>query len=138
MTSAAAEIRYLHESYPKGVETIEVAPGILWVRVPLPFRLNHVNCWLIRETDGWTIIDTGTANKEAKVIWETLLAGLLSGAPIVRQIGTHGHTDHVGLAGWLFDLSGGAPYHITLVEWLSATVESTDPVPRLGITRCSS
>lgn len=124
-------IHYPHEHHPKGAETIEVAPGILWARVPLPFRLNHVNCWLIREDDGWTIVDTGTANKAARAIWDELFKGVLSSAPIVRQIGTHGHTDHVGLAGWLFERSGGAPYHITLVEWLSATVridESRSPI----------
>lgn len=115
-------ISYLFEGHPKGAETFEVAPGILWARVPLPFRLNHVNVWLIRESDGWTLIDTGTANPEARAVWDELLAGVLSGAPIVRLIATHGHTDHVGLHGWLYERSGGAPYHITMVEWLSATV----------------
>ena len=115
-------ILYPHEQHPKGAETVEVAPGILWVRVPLPFRLNHVNCWLVREVDGWTLIDTGTANPEARAVWDTLLAGVLSGAPIVRLIATHGHTDHVGLSGWLSEISGGAPFHMTLVEWLSATL----------------
>ncbi len=115
-------IRYPHEQHPKGAETIEVAPGILWARVPLPFRLNHVNCWLIRETNGWTLIDTGTANPEARAVWEALFQGVLAGAPIVRLIATHGHTDHVGLSGWLSEKSGGAPFHITLVEWLSATL----------------
>lgn len=127
----ATSIQYLYEQHPKGAETLEVAPGILWARVPLPFRLNHVNCWLIREEDGWTVVDTGTANKAARAIWDELFLGVLSSAPIVRQVATHGHTDHVGLAGWLFERSGGAPYHITLVEWLSATVridESRSPI----------
>ena len=115
-------IRYPHEHHPRGAHTIEVAPGILWARVPLPFRLNHVNIWLIREADGWTTIDTGTANAEAKAIWTELFRTVLADAPVVRMIATHGHTDHVGLAGTLNAEAGAPPYHITLVEWLHATV----------------
>ena len=124
-------ISYPYEIHPTGAATIEVAPGILWARVPLPFRLNHVNCWLVREVDGWTLIDTGTANPEARAVWDGLFGSVLSGAPIVRLIATHGHTDHVGLSGWLSDKSGGAPFHITLVEWLSATLridEAQSPI----------
>ncbi len=130
--NAADELRYLYAHHPKGAETLEVAPGILWARIPLPFRLNHVNVWLIREREGWTLIDTGTANAEARAIWEQLLAGVLKGAPIVRLIATHGHTDHVGLAGWLHDLAGGVPYHITLVEWLSAAVRIDESRSAIG------
>ncbi|MBS0243278.1 MAG: MBL fold metallo-hydrolase [Proteobacteria bacterium] len=116
----ATSLSYLRETPPAGAETFEVAPGILWARVPLPFRLNHVNVWLIRETDGWTVIDTGTSDPAARAVWDQLLAGPLSGAPIVRLVATHGHTDHVGLAGWLSERSGGPPYLITLTEWVTA------------------
>jgi glyoxylase-like metal-dependent hydrolase (beta-lactamase superfamily II) len=125
-------LRYLHAHHPKGAETIEVAPGILWARIPLPFRLNHVNVWLIRETDGWTVIDTGTSDDAARAVWDALLAGPLSGAPIVRLVATHGHTDHVGLAGWLCDRSGGVPYLITLTEWLSAQMRVEEARTPLG------
>ena len=125
-------IRYLFEQHPMGAETIEVAPGILWARIPLPFRLNHVNVWLIRESDGWTIVDTGTSDNGARAVWDQLLAGPLSGAPIVRLIATHGHTDHVGLAGWLHDRSGGAPYLITLTEWLHAQLRVEEARTPLG------
>jgi len=119
---APAPIRYPFERHPRGAETIEVAPGILWARVPLPFRLNHVNVWLLREADGWTTIDTGTANAEARAVWAELARTVLADAPVVRMIATHGHTDHVGLAGVLHAEAGAPPYHITLVEWLHATV----------------
>lgn len=125
-------ITYLHDHHPVGAETIEVAPGILWARIPLPFRLNHVNVWLIREADGWTVIDTGTADPAARAVWDALLGGVLSGAPIVRMIATHGHTDHVGLAGWLSDRSGEPPYLITLTEWLAAQMRVEEARTPLG------
>lgn len=125
-------IRYLHEQHPLGAETIEVAPGILWARIPLPFRLNHVNVWLLREQNGWTVIDTGTSDPAARAVWDALLAGPLSSAPIVRLIATHGHTDHVGLAGWLHDRAGGVPYLITLTEWLSAQLRVEEAKTPLG------
>ncbi|MDX2159620.1 MAG: MBL fold metallo-hydrolase [Hyphomicrobiaceae bacterium] len=125
-------IRYLYDQHPKGAETIEVAPGILWARIPLPFRLNHVNVWLIRETDGWTVIDTGTSDDGARAVWDVLLDGPLSGAPIVRLVATHGHTDHVGLAGWLDERAGGVPYYITLTEWLSAQLRVEEARSPLG------
>jgi glyoxylase-like metal-dependent hydrolase (beta-lactamase superfamily II) len=127
-------LRYLFEGHPTGAETWEVAPGILWARVPLPFRLNHVNVWLLRERDGWTIVDTGTASGPAREMWQVLLGGVLSGAPIVRLIATHGHTDHVGLAGWLQQVSNGAPFHISLLEWLSAKLRYEDSIAPVSPT----
>ena len=47
---------------PAPGQVIEVAPGILWARIPLPFRLNHINVYLIDDGDGWAILDTGIGN----------------------------------------------------------------------------
>lgn len=131
MLRTDGQLHYLRETPPKDAETFEVAPGILWVRLPLPFRLNHVNVWLLREADGWAIVDTGAGTPQAREIWEALLGGVLSGSRINRIICTHGHTDHIGLAGWLVERSGGAPFAATLVEWLAAQVrlsESQQPM----------
>ena len=92
---------------PEPGKVIEVAPGILWARMPLPFRLNHVNVYLIDDGDGWAVLDTGIGDETTRAAWDALLAGPLSGARLTRLIVTHFHPDHIGLAGWIsqrFDL----------------------------------
>jgi glyoxylase-like metal-dependent hydrolase (beta-lactamase superfamily II) len=88
---------------PAPGETIEVAPGILWARIPLPFRLNHINVYLIDDSDGWAILDTGIGNDETRAVWDALARGPLAGRRFTRLIVTHFHPDHIGLAGWLCD-----------------------------------
>ncbi|MEL6640480.1 MAG: MBL fold metallo-hydrolase [Pseudomonadota bacterium] len=94
------EIRYPFADPPKEGEAIPVANGVLWMRLPLPMALDHVNVFAFDEGDSWTIIDTGFSTKKTKAIWEGLLAGPLAGKPISRLIVTHYHPDHIGLAGW--------------------------------------
>ncbi|MRX48890.1 MBL fold metallo-hydrolase [Paracoccus sp. S-4012] len=84
----------------------EVAEGLLWVRIPLPYVLDHVNVFLLQDHDGWAVIDTGTRTPEAIGVWEALFAGPLSGMKISRVVVTHFHPDHIGLAGWFHDLHG--------------------------------
>ena len=84
----------------------EVAPGVRWVRMPLPFSLKWINLWLLEDGDGWTLVDTGIQTSETKSHWRTifgadLASGGLGGKPIRRVIVTHMHPDHVGLAGWI-------------------------------------
>jgi glyoxylase-like metal-dependent hydrolase (beta-lactamase superfamily II) len=91
---------------PAPGETVEVAPGILWVRIPLPFRLNHINVYLIDDGDGWAILDTGIGNDATRKVWEALSSGPLAGRRFTRLIVTHFHPDHIGLAGWLCERFG--------------------------------
>jgi len=86
---------------PEPGELMEVVPGVYWLRMPLPFQLNHINLWLIEEEDGWTLVDTGIASDEVKSLWRSIFADRLKGKPITRVIVTHLHPDHVGLAGWI-------------------------------------
>ena len=86
---------------------IEVAPGVLWARVPLPYRLNHVNIYLIEDGDGWAVIDTGIGDAATKAAWLTLTSGPLAGRRLTRLFVTHYHPDHIGLAGRLYMATEG-------------------------------
>jgi glyoxylase-like metal-dependent hydrolase (beta-lactamase superfamily II) len=79
----------------------EVAPGVLWLRMPLPFVLNHINLWLLEDGEGWTVVDSGFATDEARGHWDRILTQNLRGKPVTRVIITHFHPDHIGLCDWL-------------------------------------
>ncbi len=100
-----------------------IAPGIRWLRMPLPFALDHINLWLLEDGAGWTIVDTGYASAETKELWERVFAEHLGGLPVTRVIVTHYHPDHIGLAGWLTK-RWQAPLWVTEKEWLFARVMS--------------
>lgn len=82
---------------------IEVAPGILWLRMPLPLALNHINLYLLRDDDSWMLVDTGIATDETRELWRKIVVDALVGERISGVICTHYHFDHAGLAGWLTD-----------------------------------
>lgn len=80
---------------------VEIAPGILWARMPMPMALDHINIYLLRGDEGWTLIDTGLNTDTTRERWEHIAATHLQGLPIVRLVCTHMHYDHAGLASWL-------------------------------------
>jgi len=80
---------------------IEVAAGVFWLRMPLPFALNHINLWLLRDESGWTLVDSGLNTQTTRDLWEQIFEWALPQGPIQRLIVTHYHPDHFGLAGWL-------------------------------------
>ena len=121
LAASEADIEMLYEQPPAGGKVIKVADGLLWGRLPLPFRLNHVNVWFLKENDGWTVVDSGCDTAEIRANWETLLKSALGGKPLVRHVATHGHTDHIGLSGWLVKRFH-MPFVSTLVEWLTPQV----------------
>jgi glyoxylase-like metal-dependent hydrolase (beta-lactamase superfamily II) len=79
----------------------EIAPGLHWVRMPLPFALKWINLWLLEDGDGWTIVDTGVALEQTREYWRAIFEAKLGGKPVTRVICTHMHPDHMGLAGWI-------------------------------------
>ena len=104
---------------PEPDTPIEIAPGILWIRLPMPLALDHVNLYLLEDGHSWTLVDCGLADPVSRAVWERVLATHLRGRPISRIIGTHFHPDHVGLAGWLQGRTG-AEFWMSQIEWLSA------------------
>lgn len=114
-----APLRFPHEAPPAEGEAIELSDGVFWFRMPLPMKLDHVNCYAFAEDDGWTIIDTGLDSHRARAVWETLLSGPLKGRKVRRVIATHHHPDHIGLAGW-FQRDHGAQLVTTRTSWLFA------------------
>jgi len=125
MDDQPRRIRYPFEDPPAPGEAIEVADGILWIRIPLPMALDHVNCYAFDDGDGWTVIDTGLDTKKTRAIWDAIIAEHFGGKPVTRLIVTHHHPDHVGLAGWFQD-THGAELLMTRTAWLMARMLSLD------------
>jgi glyoxylase-like metal-dependent hydrolase (beta-lactamase superfamily II) len=122
MQQSVPAIAFPHPDPPAPGEAIELAPGVLWARLALPFRLNHVNIYLIRGDNGWVAVDTGVADDTTRAAWDALLSGPLRGEGLSALVVTHFHPDHVGLAGWL-TARLGIPLHMPRTEYLfSATV----------------
>jgi glyoxylase-like metal-dependent hydrolase (beta-lactamase superfamily II) len=115
----AAALHFPITTPPAPGEATPVAPGVLWLRMRLPFALDHINLWLLDDGPHWTIVDCGFALPETRAAWQQIFAERLAGRPVGRILVTHYHPDHIGLAGWLGE-HWGAPLWITEKEWLHA------------------
>lgn len=113
----------LGEHLPATGRAIEVAPGVRWLRMGLPFALDHINLWMLRDRvdgrEGWTLVDCGIADETTRSAWEQLFAGGLDGMPVLRLIVTHMHPDHIGLSDWLTRRWSTADHECRM--WISAT-----------------
>jgi glyoxylase-like metal-dependent hydrolase (beta-lactamase superfamily II) len=120
---------------PEGGTLFEVLPGIHWLRMPLPFGLDHINLWALDAGDSWAIVDTGVNLGATKKHWEALFAGPMAGKPVTRVIVTHYHPDHLGLAGWLC-ARWNVPLEIARTEYLLArtlTLDIRDSAPQEAV-----
>ncbi len=121
-------LQYPHgDVLPEPGSSIELAPGVRWLRMPLPFALDHINLWLLRDRidgkEGWTIIDCGISRDEVKTLWEQIFSTQLEGLPVLRVIVTHMHPDHVGLAHWLCD-RWNVPLQMSMTDFMTAKLWS--------------
>jgi glyoxylase-like metal-dependent hydrolase (beta-lactamase superfamily II) len=119
-----AGLRFPRDRPPAPGTATEVADGILWLRLPLPMRLDHVNLYALDEGDHWTVVDTGMDIASNREGWEALLAGPLRGRPVGRVVLTHHHPDHVGLFGWF--AARGAEVWATRLGWTLARMLQLD------------
>lgn len=97
----------------------EVGSGVFWLRMPLPFALDHINLWLLKDGDGWAIVDCGFATDDARAAWETLFTKVVAPQRVTRILVTHFHPDHFGLARWLAD-RWAAPVYLAGPEFVAA------------------
>ena len=104
-------LEYPFPDVPAPGTTTEVAPGIRWLSMPLPFQLDHINLWLVGED----VVDTGIGNAETRRLW----AEILGQRQVRRVVVTHYHPDHAGNAAWLCERYG-AEFWTTQGEYLTA------------------
>lgn len=102
-------LQFPHSSAPAAGTSLEIVPGVRWLRMPLPFALDHINLWLLEDGPGWTIVDCGIGTDVTRDLWDQTFAAHPGGeAPArtpafqaTRVLVTHYHPDHAGLAHWL-------------------------------------
>lgn len=132
------------DAAPGAGETIRIAPGISWARIPLPGSLGHINSWLLDDGpdgNGVAVVDTGICMTVCSDAWKALYAGALADRPITRVICTHLHPDHIGLAGWIAKKQD-VKLWMTRGEMLTARMivgDASDSVPdeALAMSRAS-
>ena len=112
-------LEYPRAEPPAGGETAEIAPGVHWLRMPLPFALDHINLWLLEDGEDWTIVDCGIGDDATRALWDRIFAGRIAGRSVRRVIVTHHHPDHAGLASWLVERAG-AEFWMPQAEYLAA------------------
>jgi len=112
-------LREVADDPPAPGHAREIAPGVLWLRMPLPFALNHVNLWLIEERDGYTLVDCGYGDATTRAHWQQLFATTLQDRPLSHIVATHCHPDHLGNAAWLA-AHFGCDIAMTQGEYLAA------------------
>jgi glyoxylase-like metal-dependent hydrolase (beta-lactamase superfamily II) len=117
-------LSYPFKEPPEYGRCLEAAPGVFWLRMPLPMSLNHINLYLLEGNEGWTIVDTGIRGEETRDLWFEIFESSLRGKPVTQIICTHMHPDHTGQAGFL-SAHWRAPLLMSYSEYYQARVMGT-------------
>lgn len=110
-------MQYPELSIPTPGKWTKITDGVLWLRMPLPFDLDHINLYLIEDDEGYMVVDTGLATDTTRRLWSEIFSAL--DKPICGVIVTHLHPDHVGLAGWIAD-EYKVPFYMSQLEYFTA------------------
>ncbi len=113
------ELRYPYATHAPRSSTIEVAPGVRWVTMPMGGSLTHINLYLLEDRDGWYVVDTGLNNEQTLDLWHDVFRTELGGKPVKGVICTHMHPDHIGLAKAITD-EYRCPLYMTRSEYYQA------------------
>ena len=124
MDTPNPSLSFPYSQAPAYGTTLEVAEGVRWLQMPLPMSLNHINLYLLEDTHGWTIVDTGIRGEETRDLWHKIINSELNGKPVTRIICTHMHPDHTGQAGFLSEVCK-APLYMSYSEYYQARVMSS-------------
>ncbi|HIJ38764.1 MAG TPA: MBL fold metallo-hydrolase [Rhodospirillaceae bacterium] len=99
--------------------------GLIWLRMPLPFALDHVNLWLMESGQAWALVDTGISDQKTREAWRAVFSEVMGGRPLERLVVSHFHPDHMGLAAWL-ERQFGVSMETPRMEWLYGRMLSED------------
>ncbi len=121
------ELSFPWATPPEPGAAIEIAPQVFektdsalkWIRMPLPFALDHINLWLMRHHDGWCIIDCGYGADATRALWEQHFKNTCGAERVTQVVVTHYHPDHIGNAKWIADRFA-APVMMSYTEFVTA------------------
>jgi len=112
----ALEYPFEQKWAPAAGKPFEVSEGVYWLRMPIPISLDHINLWLLKDGEGWVIVDSGVDDESCKAVWETVFREFCAPEEVNRIVITHFHMDHIGLASWLA-LRCDCPIYMTHGEY---------------------
>jgi glyoxylase-like metal-dependent hydrolase (beta-lactamase superfamily II) len=124
-------IHFPYAEPPSPGQLLELAPGVFWLRMPLPLALDHINLYVLDGGDGWWVVDTGMGGSATQTIWQQVLEGPLADKPLQAVIATHMHPDHIGQAGWLCQRAK-VPLYMSAGEYMASRVFATMSADQLG------